>query len=322
MQKGCPKCGRMIEANLKICPYCKYDFKEINSFFKKISDEKFVQDEKYAGLIKRLVAGLFDIFITAVFTYFILIIIDKYLTKITVENLYYGIFIFVPLYLLYNSIFERTSWQGTLGKYIVGIIVTDEYENPETFSKALVRNIAKILNIITLGIGFILSAFPPQKQALNDKAAHTFVLNKLVMKEDDKTFYSNPFKRLFAFIVDTFVIGLICYAFIWIMKIVMNMEIEPNIKEILENGKNIICLVIILFYFPFSESRSGTTFGKNLMKIKLVKTNQKIAGFITCIAREILLVLDIITLGFLLTMVTRKKQTLKDILTNTIVIDK
>ena len=76
MQKGCPKCGRMIEANLKICPYCKYDFKEINSFFKKISDEKFVQDEKYAGLIKRLVAGLFDIFITAVFTYFILIIIE------------------------------------------------------------------------------------------------------------------------------------------------------------------------------------------------------------------------------------------------------
>ena len=142
------------------------------------------------------------------------------------------------------------------------------------------------------------------------------------MKEDDKTFYSNPFKRLFAFIVDTFVIGLICYAFIWIMKIVMNMEIENNIKEILENGKNIICLVIILFYFPFSESHSGTTFGKNLMKIKLVKANQKIAGFITCIVREILLVLDIITLGFLLTIVTRKKQTLKDILTNTVVIDK
>ena len=84
MQKGCPKCGRMINGNLKVCPYCNYNFKEIDGFFKRISDEKFVQDEKYAGLIKRLVAGLFDIFVTFVFTYFILIIIDHYIIKITI----------------------------------------------------------------------------------------------------------------------------------------------------------------------------------------------------------------------------------------------
>lgn len=322
MQKGCPKCGRMINGNLKVCPYCNYNFKEIDGFFKRISDEKFVQDEKYAGLIKRLVAGLFDIFVTFVFTYFILIIIDHYIIKITLDNLYYGILIFLPLYILYNSICERTKWQGSLGKYILGIIVTDEYENPETFPKALVRNIAKIVNVLTLGIGFVLSAFPPQKQALNDKLAHTYVLNKLVMKDDNKQFYSNPIKRLTAFVIDILLISLICYAFLWLVNIIDLKNLSLQTKEMIESAKYIVCVVIILFYFPVAESHSGMTFGKSLLKIKVVKSDGNIAGFITCLARELLLVIDFLTLSFLLTLVTPKKQTIKDILTRTIVIDR
>lgn len=321
MQKGCPKCGRMIDGNSKICPYCKYDFKEINSFFQRISDEKFVQEEKYAGFIKRLVAGLFDIFITAVFTYFILIIIDKYLKPITLENLYYGIFIFVPLYLLYNSIFERTSWQGTLGKYIVGIVVTDEYENPETFPKALVRNIAKILNVLTLGIGFILSAFPPQKQALNDKIVHTFIINKLIMKEENQLSYASSLKRIMAFILDIFVISLICYGILALVNLINVDSLAIETKNTVNTAKHILCLVVILFYFPFAESHNGLTFGKKIMKIKLVKLDGQIASFITCFARELILFLDIITLGFLLPLVTKKKQTFKDILTRTTLIN-
>ena len=44
--------------------------------------------------------------------------------------------------------------------------------------------------------------------------------------------------------------------------------------------------------------------------------------FFTCFARELILFLDIITLGFLLPFVTSKKQTFKDILTRTIIIDR
>lgn len=320
MQKGCPKCGRMLNEVTTICPYCHYNFSGIDDFFKKTNEKIFIENEKYAGFVKRLVAGLFDIFFTLVFTYFILILVDKYVVKITLDNIYLGVLIFIPLYILYNSICERTAWQGSLGKYILNIEVTDQYENPVTFPKALGRNAAKIFNVLTLGIGFLLSAFPPQKQSLGDKIAHTFVINKITMKEKYNMLFANPLKRLVAFVVDIFVIGLICYGIFALITLIPTKDLSKEMIDTISCAKYIVCLVVILFYFPFAESRTGSTFGKNLMHIKVVKLTGEVPGFIISSARELILFLDIITLGFLLTFVTEKKQTIKDILTRTAVI--
>ena len=320
MTRGCPKCGRMLNEVTTICPYCHYNFSGIDDFFKKTNEKIFIENEKYAGFIKRLVAGLFDIFLTLIFTYFILIAVDKYLIKITLDNLYIGLIIFIPLYILYNSICERTSWRGSLGKYILNIEVTDQYENPVTFPKALGRNTAKILNILTLGIGFLLSALPPQKQALNDKVAHTFVINKIVMKEKYNMLFASPIKRFAAFIIDALIISLICYGIFALANLIPTKELSEEMIDTLECAKYIVCLVVILFYFPFAESKTGSTFGKSFMHIKVVKLSGDIPGFIISFARELILFLDIITLGFLLTFVTEKKQTIKDILTRTTVI--
>lgn len=322
MQKGCPKCGRMIDENLKTCPYCNYNFGEIDNFFRRVEDENYLENEKFAGFAKRLIAGLFDIFVVLIFTYFILIAVNAYIIPITLDNLYYGIFIYIPLYILYHSICERTPWHGSLGKLILNIEVTDEYENPITFPKALLRNITKIFNILTLGVGFLISAVPPQKQALNDKLSHTFVMNKLIMKEDNKFFYANPLKRLVAYVIDIFIIGLVCYGILALTNLTNNQNMNEQLMSTIEYAKYILCLVIILFYFPFGESRTGTTFGKRAMRIKLVKLNGDIAGFITCFARQLIIIVDIISLGFLLPFVSEKKQTVKDILTRTIVIDR
>lgn len=322
MQKGCPKCGRMIDSTYKVCPYCHYDFKEISTFFEKINTQKFIENEKYAGFIKRLVAGLLDIVFVTIFTYLLLILVDKYITKITIENLYIAIIIFIPLYILWNAIGERISWRGSLGKYIVGLQVVDEYENPVTFPKALIRNITKILNVVTLGIGFLLSAFPPSKQALNDKVSHTYVINKLVMSEETKLIYANPIKRLVAYIVDLLIISLLCYGILFLTEMVVSNEMPKQTVEMVNSAKYILCLVIILFYFPFGESHTGSTLGKNLMNIKVTKQNGEIAGFITSFVRHIIIVLDILSLGFLLTLVTPKRQTIKDILTKTVVINR
>lgn len=322
MQKGCPKCGRMIDENSKTCPYCNYNFSEIDSFFRRVDDEKYLENEKFAGFTKRLVAGMFDMFVVLIFTYFILVAINAYVTPITLDNLYYGIFIYIPLYLLYHSICERTAWRGSLGKLILNIEVTDEYENPITFPRAILRNVTKIFNVITVGLGFLLSAIPPKKQALNDKISHTLVVNKLRMKKDEKFFYANPLKRLVAFVIDLFIIGLICYGLLALVGLANTQDMNEQVVDTIDCAKYILCLVIILFYFPFGESRTGTTFGKRTMRIKLVKLNGDVAGFITCFARELIIILDIISLGFLLPFVTQKKQTIKDILTRTIVIDR
>ena len=65
---------------------------------------------------------------------------------------------------------------------------------------------------------------------------------------------------------------------------------------------------------------SINNFLKNKFGTKVVKLSGDIPGFIISFARELILFLDIITLGFLLTFVTEKKQTIKDILTRTTVV--
>ena len=319
MQKGCPKCGRMIDTNAINCPYCNYNFQDINNFFKKVTDDNYIENEKYAGFIKRLVAGTFDIFFIGIITYFILISIDKFLYTVTI---YIAIIIFIPLYILYNSVCERTVWRGTIGKLILEIEVVDQYENPVTFPIAFKRNIAKMLNVLTLGIGFIISAVPPEKQALSDKIAHTFVINKLVMHQTNDLNFASPIKRFVAFIIDVLIINLICYGLLSADKLIHSFNFTQDIINILSDARYILCLVVIFFYFPFAESRTGSTMGKGMMHIKTTKLNGEIQGFIGSFIRQLILIIDIFALGFLASFVTEKKQTVKDILTRTVVIDK
>ena len=90
----------------------------------------------------------------------------------------------------------------------------------------------------------------------------------------------------------------------------------------LSDARYILCLVVLFFYFPFSESRTGSTIGKGMMHIKVTKLDGEIQGVIASFIRQLILVLDIFTLGFLASFVTPKKQTIKDILTRTVVIDR
>ena len=59
-----------------------------------------------------------------------------------------------------------------------------------------------------------------------------------------------------------------------------------------------------------------------MMHIKVTKLDGEIQGVIASFIRQLILVLDIFTLGFLASFVTPKKQTIKDILTRTVVIDR
>ena len=117
---GCPKCGRILTEEVKICPYCHYNFDEINAFFIKDKTKNFLEDQKYAGLIKRLVAGLIDIYLIALLTYGLSYALKIEVTK---QNILIIVTLFTVLYLFLNTIMERTKLRGSLGKYLVGIKV-------------------------------------------------------------------------------------------------------------------------------------------------------------------------------------------------------
>ncbi len=79
---------------------------------------------------------------------------------------------------LYFAIMESSSKQATLGKIVLGIIVTDLDDKRLSFGRASARYWGKIVSFIILGIGFIMAGFTQKKQALHDIMAKTLAVNK------------------------------------------------------------------------------------------------------------------------------------------------
>jgi uncharacterized RDD family membrane protein YckC len=73
---------------------------------------------------------------------------------------------------------ESSKMQATIGKLALGLKVTDLEGNKLDFTKALVRNLSRIVSNLTMLIGYIIAAFTEKKQALHDIIAGTLVLKK------------------------------------------------------------------------------------------------------------------------------------------------
>lgn len=78
----------------------------------------------------------------------------------------------------YFALLESSKHQATVGKMLLGLVVTDEAGRPIGFGRATARYWAKYLSIITLLFGYIMAAFMPRKRALHDMIAGTLVLYK------------------------------------------------------------------------------------------------------------------------------------------------
>lgn len=82
------------------------------------------------------------------------------------------------LIILYYAFMESSKFQATLGKMVMGIRVVSNTGQKIDFSKALLRNLSKILSALILGIGYIMIVFDSRKQGLHDKIADTFVVKQ------------------------------------------------------------------------------------------------------------------------------------------------
>jgi len=78
---------------------------------------------------------------------------------------------------LYYAYYESSDWQGTVGKKVMSLVVTDLNGNRISFARASGRFFAKIISgLIPLGIGYILAGVTEKKQALHDMIANCLVL--------------------------------------------------------------------------------------------------------------------------------------------------
>jgi uncharacterized RDD family membrane protein YckC len=80
---------------------------------------------------------------------------------------------------LYFAYLESGEKQGTWGKQLLGLYVTDLLGNPISFGRASGRFFAKLITgLIPLGIGYIMAGFTERRQALHDMIASSLVLKR------------------------------------------------------------------------------------------------------------------------------------------------
>ena len=121
----------------------------------------------YAGFWKRFAALLIDSVVISAAT--------GILTAVTFGMAWFSIFL---LPWVYEAIMLSSEKQATVGKMVLGIVVTDVNGGRITFIRATGRHFAKWLSALILGIGFLMAAFTEKKQALHDMIADTLVVNR------------------------------------------------------------------------------------------------------------------------------------------------
>jgi uncharacterized RDD family membrane protein YckC len=148
---------------------------------------------QYGGFWIRVLADLIDRFLIGLVAVplFIVLILPSVIRVVHVarENreptpemaaaILSTVFMFVLLVVcgqwLYEALLTSSSWQGTIGKKILRLKVTDEAGNRISFARATGRFFAKILSRLMFHIGFIMVAFTQRKQGLHDMIAGTLV---------------------------------------------------------------------------------------------------------------------------------------------------
>ncbi|TSD63494.1 RDD family protein [Inquilinus sp. KBS0705] len=88
-----------------------------------------------------------------------------------------SILVLIPIArLIYNVVMESGPQQGTYGKQLLKIKVCDIYAERITWGNALGRNVAKLLSLLPLFIGYLMAFFTKKQQCLHDMMANTVVI--------------------------------------------------------------------------------------------------------------------------------------------------
>jgi len=136
------------------------------------------QPQYYASLDMRLLAVGIDYFI-AFCEYAVIAAI--YLagtanSPTRIPTLLLGLILVPILKFIASVTMEGSSKQASVGKLLIGVKVTDVRGNRIGYGRAAARNVAKLMGVLSLGLGFLSGFFDRRQQCLHDKLAGTLVI--------------------------------------------------------------------------------------------------------------------------------------------------
>lgn len=152
------------------------------------SGEKTAEQVLYAGPWKRLAAGVVDAFVVPAVWYLSSFIMGGYfraagngedLSDDTARLIKYTAWAAgFAVWWLYCILMERSASRGTVGKMLLGIAVTDSGRRRISLTRALARNLAKIVSAALLPLNWLMVAATGRKQGLHDLISGSMVVVK------------------------------------------------------------------------------------------------------------------------------------------------
>jgi uncharacterized RDD family membrane protein YckC len=153
-----------------------HEFPELRALFG-FSFEHTVP-QYFASFDQRLLASVIDYFILLLVYIFLLLLAFVFITA-KEERIAAGVLMLplIPLLkFIYGVIAESSVGQGTIGKRLLNIKVTDLKGRKISFAMAFTRNIAKLLSVLPLFFGYLYSFLNKKQQCWHDIAAKTLVI--------------------------------------------------------------------------------------------------------------------------------------------------
>ena len=193
----CSKCGAAMADGAAFCSSCGQSF-SLRSAAPMVGAFAVVPRVEYAGFWLRFLALLIDNAVMGLG--FILILIPViFLTGLrgflgefhpNEDMNDVGIFMLIGFFFLvataslvvtwlYHALMESSEWQATVGKKVLGLVVTDMAGRRVSFGRSTGRHFGKMLtNLVPAFIGYLMAGFTEKKQALHDMMAGCLVLRR------------------------------------------------------------------------------------------------------------------------------------------------
>ena len=141
------------------------------------------QPYPYKGFWIRLVAALIDGIVLAIIVIFLAVLSLLFFGATLGEGAGLGMFFLVLILaslatILYKPIMEASGYQGTFGKYVLGLKVVDKNGQRITMTSSFLRTILYIIGAqaFLLCLGVVMIGFTEYKQGLHDILANTYVV--------------------------------------------------------------------------------------------------------------------------------------------------